>query len=70
MMSTDEIKCKKQEIEWVVSELQIALGNMLPLLLSRSVVRLDAQVEGVGSVTAYWVVDVLRIDVKLIQENN
>ena len=70
MTSTDEIKCKKQEIEWVVSELQIALGNVLPLLLSRSVVRLDSQIEGVGSITAYWVNDILRIDVKLIQENN
>ncbi|KKK99316.1 hypothetical protein LCGC14_2633960 [marine sediment metagenome] len=67
MTSTDEIKCKKQEREWVVSELQTALGSMLPLLLARNVIRLDTQVEGVGSVTAYWVVDVLRIDITPIK---
>ena len=67
MTSTDEIKCEKQEREWVVSELQTALGGMLPLLLARNVIRLDTQVEGVGSITAYWVNEVLRIDIKPVE---
>ena len=67
MTSTDEIKCKKQEREWVVSELQTALGVMLPLLLARNVIRLDSQIEGVGSIAAYWVNEVLRIDIKPVE---
>ena len=65
----DNEQCAElSERKWAASELQTALGNMLPLLLSRNVTRLDSQVEGVGSVTAYWVVDVLRIDITPIKE--
>lgn len=70
MLPSDEIikKARQETTNWKALELQTALGVMLPLLLSRSVVRLDSQVEGVGLVTAYWVNDILRIDIKPIQE--
>lgn len=58
----------EQDTKWITSELTTALGVMLPLLLAHSVIRLDSQVEGVGSITAYWVNDILRIDVKPVQE--
>ncbi len=69
MLPSNEIIIKKavQETEnWKGSELQAALGCILPLLLSRNAIRLDSQIEGVGLITAYWVNDILRIDFKPI----
>lgn len=44
--------------------LQEFLDKTLPLLMSKTVVRVDTDIEDFGRVTAYWVVDVLRIDIK------
>ena len=68
MMPIDDAEYKKKKMEWAIADLQASLGTMLPLLLSRSVIRLDSHVEGFGSLTAYWVNEVLRIDIKPIQE--
>ena len=68
MLPSDEIKDARQEMGWEALELQAALGCILPLLLARNAIRLDSQVEGVGSITAYWVNDILRIDIKPVQE--
>ena len=67
-MPIDKTDRTNEEIEWAASELATAFAVILPLLLSRSVLRLDSHIEGVGSITAYWVNDILRIDIKLAQE--
>ena len=63
-MPIDKIEPTTNEIEWAASEIAIAFGGMLPLLLARRVTRLDSHIEDVGSITAYWVNDILRIDIK------
>jgi len=40
------------------------LSQMLPLLLSRTVDKLEKEIDGVGHVTAYWAGTILRIDLK------
>ena len=57
MTDKEDLKSKKE------LALQEAIGNMLPLLLSKSVVRIDSEVEGIGRIVAYWVINVLRIDI-------
>lgn len=53
------------ELEWESAGAVLkVLAMMLPLLLSRSINRMDREVEGFGSITAYRVVDVIRIDLK------
>ena len=67
MMPIDETERKIQHPEWVASELATAFETMLPLSLARNVIRLDSHIEGVGAITAYWVNDILRIDIKPVQ---
>ncbi len=64
----DDEERKRLEMEWATEELKVSIGVMLPLLLARNVIRLDSHIEGVGSITAYWVNEVLRIDIKPVQK--
>jgi hypothetical protein len=52
-----------QEAGMTYDKLREWLDNVLPLLLSKSVKRIDGQVAE-GEVTAYWAGTVLRIDLK------